>query len=305
MKKIYLTISILFLAIDYSIAQPSFNQYFDGADTSATNSIIIMLDTSSSNIWQIGKPQKIIFDSAATFPNALVTDTINNYPDSNVSRFTFKIVPWFNWGILALQWKQKLDMDLHHDGGIIEYSVDTGVTWTNVFNDPHVYYLYGFLPTNQDTLPTSEYAFSGTDSTWRDVWLCFDMTWLSFNDSIYFRYTLKTDSINNNKDGWMIDNMMAHISIMHPVKEVDKNDYMNVYPNPAKDFVNIEMEKIQDFHIIEDMKFISQDGKILKEWKNEPTKFWFDVRNYPDGLYFLKVKTNLKSETIPIVIKRD
>src|ERR1041384_4098256 len=93
MKKLYLTISILFLAIGYSIAQLSVNQYFDGADTSATNSIIIMLDTSSTNIWQIGRPQKIIFDSAATFPNALVTDTINNYPDSNVSRFTFKIVP--------------------------------------------------------------------------------------------------------------------------------------------------------------------------------------------------------------------
>jgi hypothetical protein len=117
MKKIYLTISSLFLAIGFSSAQP-FYQYFDGADTSLSNSIFIQLDTSSANIWQIGRPQKSLFDSAATFPNALVTDTLNYYPDSNVSRFTFKVVPWFSWGVLALQWKQKLDMDLHHDGAL-------------------------------------------------------------------------------------------------------------------------------------------------------------------------------------------
>jgi hypothetical protein len=157
--------------------------------------------------------------------------------------------------------------------GIIEYSVDTGVTWTNVFNDPHVYNFYGFSIFNQDTLPSGEYAFSGTDTAWQDIWLCFDLTWLSFNDSIYFRFTLKSDSIQTNKEGWMIDNLMAHISIMHPVREVDKMDYMNVYPNPTKDFVNIEMEKIQNFHLIEDMKFVTQEGIVLKEWKNEPPNF--------------------------------
>lgn len=304
MKKIYLTISILFSVVFLSKAQ-FYNQYFDGADTSVLNSLIIQLDTSSTNIWQVGRPQKIIFDSAATFANALVTDTINNYPINNTSRVTFKIVPWVTWGLLAVQWKQKLDMDLHHDGGIIEYSIDTGVTWTNVFNDPHVYDFYGFQPANQDTLLTGEYALSGTDSIWRDVWLCFDMSWLSFNDSIYFRYTFKSDTINNNKEGWIIDNMMAHISLMHPVKEVSKKDYMNVYPNPTRDIVNIEIQKIQDFHIIENMELLGADGKVIKQWKNVPTKFWFDTTKYPDGLYFLKVKTNIKSETIPIVVKKN
>ena len=106
------------------------------------------------------------------------------------------------------------------------------------------------------------------------------MTWLSFTNSIYFRYTLKTDSINNNKEGWMIDNMMAHISLMHPVKEVDKKDYMNVYPNPTKDIVHIEIEKIQQFHIIEEMELFSVDGTSIKKWKNEPTKFWFDTSKF-------------------------
>jgi len=305
MKKIYFTFWIFLSVVSLAKAQPVFNQYFDGADTSAANSIIISMDPNPANIWQIGRPQKIIFDSAATLPNALVTDTINSYPVNNISRFSFKIVPWVTWGLLAIQWKQKLDMDLHHDGAIIEYSVDTGVTWTNVFNDPHVHNFYGVQPGNQDTLVTGEYAMSGTDSSWRDVWLCFDMTWLSFNDSIYFRYTFKSDSINTNKEGWMIDNMMAHISIMHPVKEVNKKDYMNVYPNPTKDIVNIEIQKIQDFHIIENMELINSEGTCMMQWKNIPVKFWFDTSKYPDGVYYLKVKTNIKSETIPIVVRKN
>ncbi|MEO8146167.1 MAG: T9SS type A sorting domain-containing protein [Bacteroidia bacterium] len=305
MNKIYFTSILLFFVVSYCMAQPGYYQYFDGADTSATNSIIIQIDANSSNIWQVGKPQKNIFNSAATFPNAMVTDTINNYPNDNISRFSFKIIPWFTWGLLAIQWQQKLDMDLHHDGGIIEYSVDSGNTWSNVFNDPHVYNFYGFQLANADTLLTGEYALSGTDTTWRDIWLCFDMTWLSLNDSIYFRYTFKSDSVNNNKEGWMIDNMMAHISIMHPVKEINKKDYLNVYPNPTKDIVNIEIQKIQDFHIIENMKLVNSEGILIKEWKNIPTKFWFDTKKYPDGIYFLTVKTNIKSETIPVVVKKN
>lgn len=285
-------------------AQFEFFQYFDGADTIPGQSLLLDMDTSSANVWQVGPPQKTIFHSAATPPNALLTDTALGYPMNNTSRFTFKVVPWVTWGVLAVQWLQKIDMDRHHDGGIIEYSVDTGATWTNVFNDPHVYSFYGYPLQDQDTLLTGEYAFSGTDTTWRDIWLCFDMSWLSFNDSIYFRFTLKSDSIDGGEEGWMIDNMMVHNSLMHPVKEIEKKDYMNVYPNPAKDIVNIEFEKIHDFHLIEAMKLIGPDGRLVQEWHDLPTKYWFDVRPFPDGMYFLTVRTNIRSETIPLLIKR-
>jgi hypothetical protein len=305
MRKLYITILVFLMAIVNAICQPSYNQYFDGEDTSASNSLIIRFDTSGSNLWQIGRPQKIIFDSSATLPNAIVTDTVNIYPINNTSSFNFTVVPWINWGLLAVQWKEKLDMDLHHDGGIIEYSVDAGQTWSNVFNNPGVYNFYGYLPQNQDTLLTGEYALSGTDSSWRDVWFCVDMSWIGLQDSIMLRFTFKSDSIDNNKEGWMIDNMMAHVSLMHPVKETDKKDYMSVYPNPTKDILNIEMEKIQDFHIIEEMQFIDPSGKIVAEWKNIPTKFWFDTKKYAAGLYYLKVKTNLKSETIPVLVKKE
>ena len=144
MKKLSLSTVLLFLIVRSSTAQ-FHTQYFDGADTSLYNAILIDIDSDSSNVWQIGIPQKIIFDSAATLPNAIVTDTINFYPSSDTSRFIAKVyLNGNNWGIFALQWKQKLDLDTAFDGGIIEYSTDTGNTWVNVFNNPNVYNFYGF-----------------------------------------------------------------------------------------------------------------------------------------------------------------
>ena len=309
MKPIYFTIALLICSVKFSSAQ-FHTQYFDGADTLVTNSIRIDIDTASQNVWQIGAPQKAIFDSAATQPYAIVTDTINFYPTNDTSRFIAKVLLNFgSWGIFALQWKQKLDMDTAFDGGIIEYSIDTGSTWVNVFNNPYVYNFYGFQTANQDTLAGGEFAFSGTDSTWRVIWLCFDLSWLQLfqpNDTLLFRFTLLSDSVNNNKEGWMIDNMLSRVTIIHTAKdnEQEQENYLNVYPNPASNIVHIQAQKIMDFHIIETMELVDPFGRVVDKWTNIPTKFWFDTNNYSDGMYYLKIKTNLHSETLPIVISK-
>jgi hypothetical protein len=300
---------ILMVFITNFLFAQDYRQYFDGADTicnpnMAPSAICITIDDDSTNIWQIGVPQKMIFDSAATFPNALLTDTINFYPPNNTSSFQFTIVSWINWGVLAIQWKQKLDMDEGLDGGKIEFSNDEGATWQNAFNNPYVYNFYGFQPSNADTLPNGDYVFSGTDSLWRDIWLCYDMSWM-WNDSIIVRFTFISDSIDNNKEGWMIDNMLTHITIIHTVSEIKPEKYLNVYPNPSSDIIHIETQKIQDFHIIEQMVLENSVGQIVDEWKNIPTKFFINSQKYSNGLYYLKVKTNIQSETVPIIINHN
>ena len=280
-----------------------YNQYFDGNDTSATNSILINIDASPSNIWQIGQPQKTIFNNAATAPNAIVTDTANHYPTNNTSSFLFGLNNnLFNWGILAIQWTQKLDMDSKKDGGVIEFSTDTGNTWFNAFNNPYVYNFYGFNPENQDTLANGDYAFSGTDSTWKNIWLCFDVSWLSFTDSLMFRYTLKTDLINNNKEGWIIDNFIAHNTFIHTVNEIKQEVYMTANPNPTTGIIDISTKKIDEFHIIEKIELVNIKGDIVQQWGVSPTKFNIDISNHPNGIYFLKVKTNKRSEKFKIIL---
>ena len=63
------------------------------------DSTIFKIDTSvAGNIWQIGKPHKTIFDSAYSRPDAIVTDTIHDYPANNLSTFAIKIFdPHLDW----------------------------------------------------------------------------------------------------------------------------------------------------------------------------------------------------------------
>lgn len=288
-------------------------QYFDGADTAyndGTNykpAVKVSIDSTVENVWQIGIPQKAIFNSAASVPNVLVTDTANPYPVNNTSSFRFNVYSFGFQGIKAIQWEQKLDFDMDQDGGKIEYSLDNGQTWENVFDNPNTYNFYGFDTLNTTILPNGDAAFSGTDTTWRDVWLCFDNSWLYMQDPILLKFTMVSDSIDSQKEGWMIDNLIVHNTELHTGIKGGraKSTYFNVYPNPAKDRVMIEVKEVQDFHIIESLVLVNMQGKILKEWKNVPTHYFIDTKNYPEGVYILKIKTNKHEGQLPIIIKRN
>lgn len=281
-----------------------FYQYFDGADTNSSGSIMVNIPQDTTNVWQIGSPQKTIFDSAGTRPYALVTDTLALYPAGNTSQVYLSVPMWINWGIFALRWKQKLDMVPDHDGGIIEYSLDTGNSWHNVFHDPQLYNFYGFQTSNHDTLLNGANAFSGTDSTWRDIWLCFDMSWLSvWTDSIRFRFTLSSDSLGGGHEGWLIDDMMAHITAVHTVSEFPQEDYIKVYPNPADDGMQIQLRKTNGYHLIEEMELIDASGRVVNKWSKLPVKYYLDTRPYTDGNYVLRIRSNLQTETVKIIIR--
>ena len=311
MRKVYIVFAILVFVVPYVHGQVSdyYYQYFDGADTLPGNSIRIQIDTASSNVWQIGTPQKVIFNGPATESKAIVTDTSNYYPANNTSSFVAKVpVGSMPWGILALQWKQMLDLNAPFDGGIIEFSLDSGLTWENAFDNPLVYNFYGFDTANVKVLQGGEYSFSGTDAVWKDIWLCFDVSWLQQlqYDHVFFRFTLKSGSAPGNMEGWLIDNMMAHLTFIHVAVQEPKAGevYLNVYPNPSDNRVHVETQKIMEFHIIEKMELVDQVGRVIDNWENIPTKFWFDVSKYKAGLYSLRVKTNLRSETLPLTISK-
>jgi hypothetical protein len=309
-----LLISLLALTVTLSAnSQLYLTQAFDGADTTADYSLNIELDTNIAvNSWQIGPPQKTHFNSPASPPNVIVTDTINHYPDNDSSSFIFKVNTdpgnWGGWGILALQWKQKLDYDsVSMDGGVVEYSIDQGATWESPFLSPYVYNFYGFNdPENVVDIPQNDYlgAFGNRDTVWRDIWLCFDLSWATISsDSIFLRFTNYSDSITQQSDGWMIDNMIAHLTSVHTVNEVPSDTYMTIQPNPTSDRIEIRTKKLNEFHIIEKMSLVDQTGKSVQQWEMVPTKFGIDIGHHPAGIYFLNVQTNKQSETFRVILE--
>lgn len=306
MKKLYILITLWLCSQSIKSQIGTYYQYFDGANTTPSTSILVTIPSSSTNVWQIGKPQKPLFSSASTTPNVIVTDTVNYYPSSNTSTFTFYVrnTMMGPMSIMALRWKQKLDMDQGLDGGIVEYSTNSGVTWVNSLNNPSVYNYYGWLPANKDTLPSGEFCFSGTDNVWRDIWLCVGPGVTSINDTIYFRYTFKSDAVNTNKEGWMIDNFLAYYTYAHPVKQLSQAEYMNVYPNITEGILNVEGKKYNEDDAILKMELLDVEGKVLESYGHNKLKVVLDISKYPAGMYHLNVTTNVKSTSHTILLEK-
>lgn len=297
--------TLLFIITCLSGYAQQYSHYFDKDTIPGREGIHFILDTTAANVWQIGKPSKTIFDSAATLPNALMTDTLNTYPGNSNSSFilTYHTAD-FTGGITALQWVQKLDLEYKKDGGIIELSLDTGQSWKNVFTDPNIYNFYGFDTNNVDTLPNGQVGFTGTDSTWKNVWLCFDSYWLNqATDSMLVRYTLVSDGNDTKQEGWMIDNYLAHITWIHTITEEEQKAYLKVFPNPTNGRVYIKAKRMEGEHIIEEMQLINQQGAIVQEFGMSPTKFFIDIGHHPAGMYKLRVKTNKRVELVDISLQ--
>lgn len=286
-------------------------QYFDGNDTLPDFTLTVHLDTAdASNVWQIGLPQKMLFDSASTYPNALLTDTLNPYYTNDTSRFIVTFPEYFeeelSYGILAFQWNQKLDLDSLNDWGLLEFTVDSGLTWQNALDNPYVYNLYGFHPSNVDTMGLDSIAFTGTDSVWKDIWFCLEVPWLfsqgNFGD-LQIRFSIVSDSVQTGHEGWMIDNMISGITYFHTVEEKPQENYLEVYPNPTNGRIHIQARKIQAHHVIHKIELINQMGQVVDTYTNTPTRFFIDAHQHPPGAYFLKVQTNIKTETVPIILQ--
>ncbi len=299
---------LLSLTALFSEAQSDLTQYFDGADTSASNSIIIDRDTTPPTVWQVGPPQKSIFDSATSQPNVIVTDTVSPYPSDTNASFEFGIGPSFlnTTYILSLQWTQRLDMEKDRDGGSVQFSLDSGTTWHNAFNHDSVYSFYGFMAENKDTLYNGDFAFSGVDSTWRDIWLCIDSA-TYYTDSIAFRFKFHSDTgLNSNREGWMMDNFIASSTYIHTVKEqkVTGNKFI-IHPNPTQGKVRITAESGDGEKSLEQAWLMDVNGRIVERYSELSGKSEeLDIGDLPKGTYFLKVKSSSSStETFKLILE--
>ena len=67
-----------------------------------------------------------------------------------------------------------------------------------------------------------------------------DLDWWNISgiplDSIIVKFTFKSDSVNNFKDGWQIDNLCIKYLIPLGIEEIESKNNLNVYPNPTQDY---------------------------------------------------------------------
>lgn len=284
MKKILIFFGFLFLALGKLYCQdtifayawtPSSYQMFDINDRDTTNKYIHIDTTQTNNIWQLGTPSKTLFNSAYSAPLALVTDTINTYPNNNTSSFSF--IVWTNCNWFALYFTHRINTDSLSDGGVIEYSIDGGISWTNIINSS--YTLWNFY-SNSDSIASNsnQPGYSGNTG-----WITSSFQGPVLNSIVEYRFTFTSDGINTNKDGWMIDDIIVN-GLMMDINENGANSFIQVFPNPTSDFITVKLDKAEQF---KSAKIMDVLGKIILT-TNQAS---IDISNFESGIYFMEITT--------------
>ncbi len=292
MKKITLfLISIIIFQIGKSQILPDI--LIDFEDPSTINMVQIDSISNPNNIWQIGQPNKSFFDTAYSIPNCILTDSINFYPINDTSSFIIKHHAnlGFHNNVVEFGIWYKVDTDSITDFGRIEFSPNNGQIWIDLLEDTailpnHVWY---------DEKP----VFSGKSSGWKCCGLNLGFFGTIYpnivGDTVHFKFTFISDSIQSNKEGWLIDN----IHIVECVGGIYENNFeivqSNAFPNPVMNELTIDFKNQES----NDYKLtifdnIGREYKILDKIKSNTIKV--NVKNMNPGLYFYRLIDYKKSK---------
>ena len=312
-------LSTVFVAILFPGIVSSQNPQYIGTldfDNTPENCEVIF-DTSSTNIWQIGTPQKPFFGNAYSNPHAILTDTINPYPISNHSSFTLKFANntlyTEGWNFTSISLWHKFQMDTLHDFGKIYWSPDTSDVW------------FPMIDTCGISLPA--YAIQWECLGWSNQlgnnnWDNFvtgtqDWTYSSYDwiwylpvgsrddlspDTIYVRFDFDSDSAFESFDGWMIDDIAIEKAAWSGINEMNGfHDNIKAYPSPASTILYFALEGSDRAARATLINFV---GAIVKSIELNSNQGHFDVENLTRGMYMLMIEnTDGKHKIANVVLK--
>jgi len=289
MKKNLLSISLTL------IVATTFGQWLDDnydlnfEDTLGLQHLTIDTNSNSNNIWQVGTPQKIIFTNAFSIPKAILTDTINAYPTNDTSVFIITNVAFgggFEWphtAILAGQYN--VNSDTLTDYGKIEFSPDNGTKWIDMLNDTvlidtalnHYWYWDSY---DKPTL-------TGNSNGWKYFWINLAELGHFYNvhdgDTVLYRFSFISDSVQTNKDGLMFDDFHFE-DYVEGIEGIQNDNLVSISPNPTSDELTILTKKFSDKQSIQIYSFT---GQLLYENTNFKGEK-INTRQLSNGIYLLK-----------------
>lgn len=254
---------------------------------------ITIYDTSAHNLWQQGVPTKSVFKAAYLGSRAIVTDTTSTYPVNSHSYFDVDLSAALPNPILSF-W-HRFDTEKNKDGGYLEYSTNGKKTWHKISpfdSSEHAVDLFNYGVENLygegDTLFNGFWGFSGDSESWvktRVQWI-WHVGVKRQPDTFHVRFHFISDSIEENKDGWIIDNITSLYTKSFSIDENVGKPSLNIYPNPTSGNFTIELDNPQGDAL--SVQIVNTKGQVVKEWygltKNE---LFFNQEEIPAGFYFV------------------
>ncbi|MBL0311051.1 MAG: T9SS type A sorting domain-containing protein [Bacteroidetes bacterium] len=281
MKK-YLLLILMMLFSVASFSQSSSFYTLDFEDTAALHHLRIDTVSNLNNIWQVGAPQKPIFTNAYSNPNVIVTDTINPYPINDTSSFTIVNVAGdgFTYPHTAsLIGEYSVNSDTLTDFGTIEFSPDNGTSWYDIINDTFI--------TNHINLQQHWISLTGNSNGWQQFYVNLAPLGPLFNiqlgDTVLWRFTFISDSIQTNKDGLMFDNLYFE-DYVEGIPEIQNDNLISISPNPTSNELRIYKSNVSDSQKVQVLNY---RGQVLYDNSNFIGDM-IDIRQLPNGIYLLK-----------------
>ncbi len=271
-----------------AIAQIDWDEYFESPYDNHRNIFVIDTQTYHNNIWQIGKPHKSGFDSAYSYPNAIVTDSIHPYPVNDTSVFIVKYQKWKlpPYTVLRLHFRYKLDID---SGEIakVEVSGDSGLHWVNVIKDDTAYdFTWQFGKPRLDTSTGGWKSFDLVMDKWPTKYPGSGKTFPSYcgADTFIYRFTFISDGNQTNKNGWMMDNFWFE-DWTEGIEKIKNNNLISIYPNPSNG--NIYLKQNSSNYTKSEISITNLQGVEVYKTDKLPSNGYLHL-SLPDGVYMLK-----------------
>lgn len=278
-------------------------------DFESSTGLIEIDTTNPNNIWQIGQSNKDCFNSTISGKNSIVTDTTSFYPNNSNSSFTVKIPSkYLDVAETVISFWHKFDTEAEKDSGYIEYSFDGGLNWNclvDTFLEDTRFGYWSHWDSSKTHGLNGDLKITGDSKGWINSeykWVWFipckiiesdeysDSNLKSTNespfpDSLYVRFVFISDSINENKCGWIIDNIEVYEIFVGDVLIIDLDQSVSVYPNPTDNILKVKLPenlKLEEFIILNSF------GQKLKIGKVTDSLIEIDVSNLPNGQYFIQ-----------------
>ncbi len=245
--------------------------------------------------WQVGHPNKDVFTSAWSEPNALVTDTVLPHADSTTCYAQFTMVvdaPDILGKEIRFQYWS--DMDSLQSFGWIEKQNSITYDWNTLpFSD--AYYVY-FNNSNELATDSGSF-FTGRTNGWRtaDVFLeCLGVfhdddqdRGGGWSDTMRLRFAFRGAPNSAGFDGWMIDNVVAVPLMCSGSVNEGAINAIDLFPNPADLSVQLSTTVPEGF--VGSVEIIRPDGAVAQvQQVNGLRSMVIDTRDLSNGLYLVR-----------------
>ena len=244
----------------------------------------VSMDTISNpnNIWQVGTPGKEVLSDPYSPKNVIITDTINSYPVNDTSTFIIRHLAdagFVEPHSASLGGYYKVDTDSIKDYGLIEFSPDNGYTWIDIINDPLTApYWYSEKP-----------ILSG-----KSDWTLFYVELApigyprEYGDTVLFRFTFISDSIDNHRGGLMFDDIWIEDFIEGILHNSTNSFSSKVFPNPSDHNITISFSNTLFSNVYLDI----MDGLgrlIFRSDSFRTSSISVDISDFAPGIYYYKL----------------